>query len=86
MRLYNGCPDSDLAALWKKDADARQSLQKEAIKLYGKETKAWITYFPSNGKYAASAWINDKYYPLGGFYNTIPECAVKAIRSMDEIK
>jgi len=42
MRLYNGCPDDELKALW----DSRAKAKADAKKLgYG------ITYFPVEGAY-----------------------------------
>lgn len=44
MRLYNGCPDDALAAVWKSRADARAK---------ARELGYSITYFPLEERYMA---------------------------------
>lgn len=49
MRLYNGCPDDELAAVWESRANAKA----EARKL-----GCVITYYPVEGEYVA-AYLDD---------------------------
>lgn len=63
MRCYNGCPDDELAAIWKSRDDAR------------KEARALgycLTYFPMEEKYAA-ARLSD-WTPVGPYCHSVEQC------------
>lgn len=63
MRLYNGCPDDELAAIWKSRADAKA----EARKLgYG------ICWYPVEEKYAA--YNLETYEGVGPFMSSVEQC------------
>lgn len=63
MRCYNGCPDDELAAVWKSRDDAKAE---------AKRLGYVITYFPVEERYAASRlgdWV-----AVGPYCNTVEEC------------
>lgn len=45
MRLYNGAPDDELAAIWKERDDAKAEAAANGL---------WITYFPAERAWMAS--------------------------------
>lgn len=82
MRLYNGCPDDELAAIWKSRDDARSELLAEAQRLFGPDSRAQCTYFPLEGKYACCLFRGSKYFELTDFGNSVEESCRDAIRKM----
>lgn len=69
MRCYNGCPDDELAAIWKSRADARAEARRLGY---------CITWFPVEEKYAA-ARLSD-WAPVGPFCDTVEACLVHVKR------
>lgn len=63
MRLYNGCPDDELAAILKSRADARAEARQLGYR---------ITWFPVEEKYAA-ARLSD-WAEAGPFCHSVEEC------------
>lgn len=63
MRLYNGCPDDELAALWA----SRKAARKRA-----EELGCQIVWFPVEEKYAAHR-VGD-YEEASPFCSTVEEC------------
>ena len=56
-KLYNGCPNDELQAVWDSRDKARADLK--AV-----DARAWITYFPLEGGYMASTWEGEKFKSL----------------------
>lgn len=69
MRLYNGCPDSELAAILKSQSDARAEARALGY---------CITRFPVEEKYAA-ARLSD-WAEAGPFCNSVEACLVHVKR------
>lgn len=71
MRLYNGCPDSELKAIW----DDRDAAKKEA-----RELGILLTWFPMEAKWAAcrSGESDKPYESLGGFHSHIRDALNEA--------
>lgn len=86
MRLYNGCPDDELAALWKQNDDARKRLAETAKELFGEEARARVTYFPMEDRYMACAWIGGKYHELTEFSPNLTHCAEEAVKCLKNMK
>ena len=63
MRCYNGCPDAELAAVWKSRAD---------VKAKARELGYLITYYPMEDKYGASK--QETYENVGPLCNHPEEC------------
>lgn len=59
MRLYNGCPDSELKAKWDSIEKAKKQLQKQI-------PEAHCTYFPKEEKWQVHVWGK----MIGGFFDT----------------
>jgi len=70
VRLYNGCPDDELAAVWKSRADARAALDAAS-------PGAFVTYFPMEGKYSA---CTKDYKDLGPFADSVEQAVAEALR------
>jgi len=68
MRLYNGCPDSELQAIW----DERNRLKKILRAL---RPGAHCAYFPVEGEYHVHEWG----YPISGFRQTQEGALCEAI-------
>lgn len=60
MRCYNGCPDTELQAVWDAKADMRKKLDAMANSL---GASAYVTYFPLEGKWLAFS----NYKMISGF-------------------
>lgn len=86
MRLYNGAPDSELQAVWDRQDKARQDLNQCCKKLFSKEDRARITWFPMECKYHACAWIDDRYHELTGFHDDIVSCSLAGQAELERIK
>lgn len=67
MKLYNGCPDDELAALWK----ARDAAHKFAT-----DHNWQITYFPGEEKYTLSFRGDSHRTSLGGWFGSPMSAAV----------
>lgn len=65
MRLYNGCPDSQLKAIW----DSRERANREA-----RDLGYCITYFPMEAKYGA-ARLSD-WAETGPLCDSVEECLI----------
>ena len=75
MRLYNGCPDAELAAIWKSRADDRNAAAALGY---------IICYFPIEAKYAAarkSDWL-----PVGPYCCSTEESLRHVITHSEETK
>lgn len=79
MRLYNGCPDNELAAIWKAQDDARAALAKVGLH---------ATYFPMEGKWMVSTSIHTPgpWREITGFHDTLVEAAHVALHKIGEVK
>lgn len=69
MRCYNGCPDDELAAIWKSRDEARAKARKLGY---------FITYYPMEEKYAASKL--ETYENVGPFCDS-PEACIPHIEA-----
>ena len=65
MRLYNGCPDDELKAIW----DSRKKARDRA-----RELGYCITWFPIEEKYAAAKL--ETWEPVGPFCPSVEGCLV----------
>lgn len=65
MRLYNGCPDDELAAIWKSRDDARAR---------ARELGYFITWYPVEERYGASKL--ETYESVGPFCHSVEDCLV----------
>lgn len=76
MRLYNGCPDDELAAFWASRDKARADLKKA-----DPTGTAWCTYFPVEEMYSCSRWDeNGKFEELTPeFHPTVESACAAAI-------
>ena len=77
-KLYNGCPNDELQAKWDSESKARKDLDLATKQLTGNSnTYARITYYPVEGKYSASMWVNGTRYVelTPEFHNSIESCA-----------
>lgn len=73
MRLYNGCPDDELAAVW----ESRQSAKDKAKALgYG------ITYFPVEGQY--QGYRLSDYMDPTPFCNSAETCLWHIQKNLDQ--
>ncbi len=61
MRCYNGCPDSELKALWDHKAD---------LKRRAREAGVLLTWFPVEERWSAGD-LDHGCVPLGDFHRTI---------------
>lgn len=63
MRLYNGCPDDELKAIWDDNA---------AVMAEARSLGIHLTWFPGEERWAASRSIDAPggYKSLGGFHHT----------------
>ena len=75
FKLYNGCPNSELQAVWDSRDAARKRLAEEV-------PGAFVTYFPLEGKYAA---CTKDYKPLGEFHSSVEATVEDAIRCAKKI-
>lgn len=66
MRLYNGCPDSELQAKWDREDAARKRLPPGYR----------CTYFPVEGKYLV---CDPNYHSVGDFAPTIEAACDRAL-------
>lgn len=81
MRLYNGCPDSELQAVWDSRDNARVQLQ--AVALAHGYGSVRCTYFPMEGEY--QAWTNAPLYrPIGPPRQSVEAACYVAIEAMKE--
>lgn len=86
FKLYNGCPNDELAAHWKSQSDARQRLAERARELFGESTETRVTYFPVEGKYHGCAWIAGKYHELTEeFHPTVESCASASLQTLEKL-
>lgn len=79
MRLYNGCPDDELAAIWKANDDARARLKKAGFR---------PTYFPLEDKWMVSTRIDSgmPWREVTGFHDTLLQAAHAALQSIKELR
>ena len=80
MRCYNGCPDSQLKAIWDSRDEARKELKRVAESL-GK--RGMCTYFPLEGKYMC---CDEKYKQLSEFHNSVEGAVAEAIKNLRKLK
>lgn len=75
MRCYNGCPDDELAAVWKANDDAHAALAAAGLK---------ATYFPLEGKWMVSTRLDSgvPWREVTGFHNTLVEAVRVALRTV----
>lgn len=77
MRLYNGAPDDELAAIWDSRDRARAELTKRGLH---------ATWFPMEGKWLVCEKLDSgrPWREYGVFENTIEIAASKAIAIFDK--
>ena len=73
MRCYNGCPDDELAAIWKANDDAHARLAKAGLH---------ATYFPLEGKWMVATKMPAEFKEITGFHNTLIEAANAALATI----
>jgi hypothetical protein len=71
MRCYNGCPDSELKALWEERARVKAEARAEGILL---------TWYPAEEKWGASKL--EDYTPLGELHQSIHGALFEARRTL----
>jgi len=86
MRLYYGCPDKELQAVWNSRDEARARLRKA-------DPRAWCTYFPLEGAYSCARWIDhpngeDQQYQdlTPEFHPSIESACAAAIAKIQELE
>lgn len=81
MRCYNGCPDSELAAIWKERDDKEAEMKALGEKL---GMRLICTYFPMEGNYECCDCKNG-YRPITDFVNSKITALDQAINFLMEL-
>lgn len=73
MRCYNGCPDSQLKAIWDANDKARADLKAAGLR---------ATYFPLEGKWmvSTSIWSGEPFREVTGFHDSLVSAAYAALK------
>ena len=78
LKLYNGCPNDELQAIWDSRDRARAELRKV-------DSNAWCTYFPLEGMYSCSRWDEDgKFEELTEFHSSVEDACAAAIGYLND--
>ena len=87
FKLYNGCPNKELADYWRFNDEMRNNVDGMVKSLFGLSSKGCIVYFPLEEKYHFNIFIGHTYYDFDlNMYDSISVCGYKALETLKRIK